>query len=125
MGIAEAWVDRLISPSRLFPEEQAELYDIQRAVWHPQTGSGPSYDGGLYYLWNRSCEIAYATDCPWGTVKSRLHYGRAQLRQALANLQLQTVAKLQPRQSNEPLPVQQRYQSTVSATCSKIVKILN
>jgi len=38
----------------------------------------------LFYLSNFSIrEIAYILDVPEGTVKSRLHYGRANLRQKL------------------------------------------
>jgi RNA polymerase sigma-70 factor, ECF subfamily len=87
----EAWVDRLIGPSRTFPEEQAELREVQRAVWQAIDNLEPAHRITviLYYLCNLSLrEIAYATDCPVGTVKSRLHYGRARLRETLANLQL-------------------------------------
>ncbi len=86
----EAWVDRLIGPSRFFPEEQSDLRDVQRAVWQAIDHLEPEHRVAviLYYLCNLSLrEIAYATDCPVGTIKSRLHYGRAQLRQALADLQ--------------------------------------
>lgn len=42
----------------------------------------------LFYLGGFSIEeIAYILDCPEGTVKSRLHYGRAKLRRALEQLQ--------------------------------------
>lgn len=42
----------------------------------------------LFYLGGFSIEeIAYILDCPVGTVKSRLHYGRAKLRRSLEQLQ--------------------------------------
>jgi RNA polymerase sigma-70 factor (ECF subfamily) len=65
--------------------------DIQRAVWQAidSLDSPHRMTIILYYLCDLSLqEIAYATDCPVGTVKSRLHYGRTRLRQALADLQL-------------------------------------
>jgi RNA polymerase sigma-70 factor (ECF subfamily) len=41
----------------------------------------------LFYLGGFSLEeIAYVLDCPVGTVKSRLHYGRAKLRRVLEQL---------------------------------------
>ena len=87
----EAWVDQLIGPSRLFPEEQVELRDVKRAVWKAIDSLDQEHRAVviLYYLCNLSQrEIAYAAGCPVGTVKSRLHYGRAQLRHALTNLRL-------------------------------------
>lgn len=42
----------------------------------------------LFYLGGFSLEeIAYILDCPVGTVKSRLHYGRAKLKRVLEQLQ--------------------------------------
>lgn len=42
----------------------------------------------LFYLGGFSLEeIAYILDCPVGTVKSRLHYGRAKLRRTLEQMQ--------------------------------------
>lgn len=87
----EAWVDRLIAPSHTFPEEQAELRQAQRLVWQVINSLDAEHRTTLilYYICRLSLrEIAYATDCPIGTVKSRLHYGRARLRQALAEWQL-------------------------------------
>ncbi len=86
----EAWVDRLIGPSRVFPEEQSETLEVKRIVWQAIDRLEAEHRTTviLYYLCNLSLrEIAFATHCPIGTVKSRLHYGRLQLRSALADLQ--------------------------------------
>ncbi len=87
----EAWVDRLFSPSRTCPDEQAEWREIRRAIWQAINSLDPAHRTTviLFYLCGLSVrEIAYATESPVGTVKSRLHYGRACLRRALADLRL-------------------------------------
>lgn len=85
----EAFVDRLVGSQHTVPEEQAEMGEIQRIVWQAIDGLDAEHRMTLilYYVCDLSQrEIAYAMDCPLGTVKSRLHYGRAQLRQALSHL---------------------------------------
>ena len=49
----------------------------------------------LYYLNDLSLkEISYILDCPVGTIKSRLHYGREQLKKHLEAYQ--AAAQLKP-----------------------------
>jgi RNA polymerase sigma factor (sigma-70 family) len=89
----ESVIDRLVSPARANAEYQAEISELQSAIQHAIDSLPPSQRMTviLYYLNDLSLkEIAYILDCPVGTVKSRLHYGREQLKR-----QLQTY--LQPR----------------------------
>lgn len=77
-GVLE-WLE---GPAELTPEWQAEMNDIQRQVLKAVTQL--SFNQGiaikLYYLNSYSLsEIAQLLDCPVGTVKSRLHYGRENL----------------------------------------------
>ncbi|HLF27667.1 MAG TPA: sigma-70 family RNA polymerase sigma factor [Anaerolineae bacterium] len=86
-GLVEKF-DRLIAPARAAPEHQLELRDlqasIQRAIealpFNRRVVVILHYLGGLDLK-----EIAYILDCPIGTVKSRLHYGREALRTQLAS----------------------------------------
>ena len=79
--------DRLIAPPRAGPEPQVELRDLQASIeralaalpFNRRVVIILHYLGGLDLK-----EIAYILDCPVGTVKSRLHYGRAALRAHLA-----------------------------------------
>jgi RNA polymerase sigma-70 factor (ECF subfamily) len=86
----ETLVDRLVGRHPV-PEDQAESREIQRLVWQAIDNLDADHRMTviLYYVCDLSQrEIAYAMDCPLGTVKSRLHYGRTQLRQALSCLPL-------------------------------------
>lgn len=81
---------RLVSPVRRSPEWQAELSDTQRTV----IKAIASLDAGqrvvivLFYLNSlRMKEIASILDLPIGTVKSRLYYGRENLRRKLEEKQ--------------------------------------
>jgi len=87
-------LDRLASPKRLSPERQAEASYMQSQVM--EAISSLSFNQRavivLYYLNSFSLkEIALVLDCPVGTVKSRLHYGRENLQR-----KLETGRKLTP-----------------------------
>ena len=84
----ENLVDRLVAPARVAPELHFEIRDLQEKVW--RAIESLSFNQRvvviLYYLSGLSLkEIAYVLDCPVGTAKSRLHYGRAMLRRQLAD----------------------------------------
>ena len=79
-------LDRLVSPRRLSPEWQAEKSDLQSKVM--DAIASLSFNQRivviLYYLNSLSLkEISFILDCPVGTVKSRLHYGRENLARKL------------------------------------------
>ena len=79
-------IDRLVSPKRLSPEWQAEASDIHRKVAEAVVSLNLNQRVVvvLYYLNSLSLkEIAFILDCPVGTVKSRLHYGRENLSRKL------------------------------------------
>lgn len=83
----ESLLDRLVAPTRAAPEGQFEVRDlqsnIQRAI--DALPFNQRVVVILYYLSGLSLkEIAYILDCPVGTAKSRLHYGREALRRHLA-----------------------------------------
>ncbi|HID87770.1 MAG TPA: sigma-70 family RNA polymerase sigma factor [Anaerolineae bacterium] len=82
----EEVMDRLRASSPLSPERTAERVELQQIVQEAIN----SLDFKqrvvliLFYLQGFSlAEIAYILDCPVGTVKSRLHYGRENLRRKL------------------------------------------
>jgi len=82
----EAVVDRLIMSPRTSPEQVVEKNELQQAV--QEAIYTLNFDQRvvliLFYLTNFSIrEIAYILDVPEGTVKSRLHYGRENLRRKL------------------------------------------
>lgn len=82
----EGVIDRLVSPKRLSPEWQVEASDIHRRVAEAivSLNLNQRVVVVLYYLNSLSLkEIAYILDCPVGTVKSRLHYGRENLSRKL------------------------------------------
>ena len=97
MTSLESVVDRLVSPARMGAEyhaEQSELHAVlQRAIDSlPPTQRMTVV---LYYLNDLSLkEISYILDCPVGTIKSRLHYGREHLRKHLEAYQ--AAAQLRP-----------------------------
>ena len=82
----EEVVERLVSPARLTPEREAERSEEWRVVERAIAGLPVSQRVVLvlYYLNDLSLiEIAKIVECPVGTVKSRLHYGRENLRRKL------------------------------------------
>ena len=83
----ESVIDRLVAPLRTSSEYQAEQAELQAAIQRAIDGlpAGQRLTVILYYLNNLSLkEISYIMDCPVGTVKSRLHYGREHLKRCLA-----------------------------------------
>lgn len=75
-------LDLLASPRRSSPELQAEMSEIRSKVMDAVFSLGLNHRivVVLYYLNSLSLkEIADVLDCPVGTVKSRLHYGRENL----------------------------------------------
>lgn len=79
-------IDRLVAPARTNSEHRAETSEIQ-AVIRQAIESLPVSQRltvVLYYLNDLSLkEIAYILECPVGTVKSRLYYGREYLKNCL------------------------------------------
>jgi RNA polymerase sigma-70 factor (ECF subfamily) len=83
----EPLVERLPSPTSQSPESLAERRDVHRHVQAALDTLGESQRDAmvLYYLHSLSLrEIARLLDCPVGTVKSRLYYGRENLSQVMA-----------------------------------------
>ncbi len=75
-------LDRLVSPARLSPERQVEMSDVQKRVIDAIASLTIAHRTVivLYYLNSLNLqEIADILNCPVGTVKSRLHYGRENL----------------------------------------------
>jgi RNA polymerase sigma-70 factor (ECF subfamily) len=82
----ETMIDRLVAPIRTNSEYQAELSELQTVIQQSIDALPPTQRLTviLYYLNSLSLkEIAYVLDCPVGTVKSRLHYGREYLKKCL------------------------------------------
>ncbi len=82
----ESVIDKLVSPARAGAEYHAEMSEfqavLQRAI--DSLPAGQRMAVILYYLNDLSLkEISYVLDCPIGTVKSRLHYGREHLKKCL------------------------------------------
>ena len=81
-------IDTLPAPAAQSPESQAERRDLRRQVHEALSSLGALQRDAmtLYYLHSLSLhEIADKLDCPVGTIKSRLHYGRENLCQVLAS----------------------------------------
>ena len=82
----ETLIDRLVAPPRAAPEGRFEVRDVQarlqRAIdtlpFNQRVVIILHYLSGLNLK-----EIAYILDCPVGTAKSRLYYGRQALRRQL------------------------------------------
>ncbi len=84
-------VDRLISPNWLSPDHLAEHSETQRQVREAigELTLNQRVVVALHYLSGLSLEeIADILDCPLGTVKSRLHYARENLRHQLETANL-------------------------------------
>lgn len=81
-----SWIDRLFDSGRNGPEQTAELHEeiriLQKAI--DQLPFNQRVVIVLYYQQQLSLQdIAQILECPVGTIKSRLHYGRENLRQQL------------------------------------------
>jgi RNA polymerase sigma-70 factor, ECF subfamily len=75
-------IDYLLSPKSSSPEWRAEMSEVQSRVMEAlySLSLNQRIVLVLHYLNSLSVkEIAYILDCPVGTVKSRLHYGRENL----------------------------------------------
>jgi RNA polymerase sigma-70 factor (ECF subfamily) len=82
----ESVIDRLVAPARTTTEYHAEMSELQAVIQQAIDGLQPTQRMTviLYYLNDLSLkEISYILDCPIGTVKSRLYYGREQLKRQL------------------------------------------
>jgi len=82
----EEVIDRLVAGPRTLPESVLERGELQRVI--QKAIASLSFEHRvvvvLFYLNGFSLnEIAYILDCPVGTVKSRLHYARRNLRRKL------------------------------------------
>ena len=89
----DGMVDRLISPNWLSPDHLAEHSETQRQVREAigELNLNQRVVVALHYLSGLSLEeIAEILDCPLGTVKSRLHYARENLRHQLETVHLPT-----------------------------------
>jgi len=87
----DGMVDRLISPNWLSPDHLAEHSETQRQVREAigELNLNQRVVVALHYLSGLSLEeIADILDCPLGTVKSRLHYARENLRHQLETIHL-------------------------------------
>jgi RNA polymerase sigma-70 factor, ECF subfamily len=97
MTSLESVIDRLVSPARTGTEYHAEVAELHAVLQHAIDTLPPSQRMTvvLYYLNDLSLkEISYVLDCPIGTVKSRLHYGREHLKKHLEAYH--TAAQLKP-----------------------------
>jgi RNA polymerase sigma-70 factor (ECF subfamily) len=82
----ESVIDRLVAPARTTTEYRAEISELQLVIQQAIDALPPTQRMTviLYYLNDLSLkEISYILDCPVGTIKSRLHYGREQLKRQL------------------------------------------
>ena len=82
----EEVIDHLVAGPRTLPESVLERGELQRVI--QKAVASLSFEHRvvvvLFYLNGFSLnEIAYILDCPVGTVKSRLHYARRNLRRKL------------------------------------------
>ncbi len=95
----ESLIDRLVAPTGAAPEGHFEARDLQSKVRYAIDALpfNQRVVVILHYLSGLNLkEIAYILDCPVGTAKSRLHYGRETLRRRLADsLGLQAVPALE------------------------------
>ena len=86
LGSLEDVIDRMVTGPRTLPESALEIGELQRIVQNAIASLSFEHRVVvvLFYLDDFSLkEIAYILDCPVGTVKSRLHYARRNLRRKL------------------------------------------
>lgn len=79
-------LDWLVSPTYISPERRAEISDIRNKVLDAihSLDTNQRIVIVLFYLNSLNVkEIALILNCPVGTVKSRLHYGRENVRRRL------------------------------------------
>jgi len=82
----ESVIDRLVAPARTMTEYHAEMSELQAVIQQAINELQPNQRMTviLYFLNDlRLKEISYIMDCPVGTTKSRLHYGREHLKRQL------------------------------------------
>ena len=83
----DALIDKLVAPQKSVPDHQYDVHYLRESIVAALEAL-PFHHRAvmiLYYLSGLSLkEIAYILDCPVGTAKSRLHYGRDMLRRQLA-----------------------------------------
>lgn len=83
----EMLIDRLVAPPKAAPDHHFDARDLQGSIVRAleTLPFNQRVVMILYYLSGLNLkEIAYILDCPIGTAKSRLHYGREMLRRQLA-----------------------------------------
>jgi RNA polymerase sigma-70 factor, ECF subfamily len=79
-------IDRLMSPAAQWPDHAAEHHEMENELQQAIRDLGVNQRAVvvMHYLNGLSLEeIADALDCPIGTIKSRLHYARENLRKSL------------------------------------------
>jgi RNA polymerase sigma-70 factor (ECF subfamily) len=90
-------LDRWTSPTQWHPEAAAEEQEWRQALQQAIDALPPSHRVViiLHYLEGLSLkEIAYVTDVPEGTVKSRLYYARESLRKAMVEQERRLVPEV-------------------------------
>jgi RNA polymerase sigma-70 factor, ECF subfamily len=94
VAVVEDVIDNIMAPpARANPERRVEQDELHAAVRQAIDSLSPSQKVVivLHYLADLNLkEIAYVLDVPEGTVKSRLYYGRENLRQKLATSRAMT-----------------------------------
>ncbi len=85
-GGLDEMIDWLVSPLQRTPERQAEMSDVRSEMMDAIASLNVNQRVVIVLFYLNSLdmkEISAILGCPVGTVKSRLHYGRENLRQKL------------------------------------------
>lgn len=93
----QASLDRWVLPIQRYPEKAAEKHEQWQVLQQAIDSLPPAHRVViiLFYLEGLSLkEIAYVVDVPEGTVKSRLHYARENLRKALVERERRLVTEV-------------------------------